>query len=224
MRVNNKNVDTNNRALNKLALKILDGIRSLVVDYGFLFTSEELAMLKDYEVLSDNISKAEEELKPYVFRSWEYEKNNGNYFISWLKDDNVSLNKTVISSTFGNVDSFCESVVGVAYDVNYEAFIGACEKDAATVVEDASKKSIYTIKELDNNRIVNSYNLATPIITPKQATSCSDNTYLSKHNEIILDGRYAIPVKVICTDERYNDVAERVASIYNIPFESKRRI
>ena len=56
MRNNNLDIDSKNRALKKLALKILDGVRSLIIDYGFLFNPDELAMLKDYSIKFDNFT------------------------------------------------------------------------------------------------------------------------------------------------------------------------
>ena len=138
------------------------------------------------------------------------------------KNDKINLSNPVISATFGNVDSFCNAVIGVKYKVNIDAFIGACEKDAATVIEDKSKKSIYTIMDLDNEKVVNSYNLATSIITPKQTINAEDNTYLSKHNEVLLDRRYAIADKIICIDEKYNDLAKSISLEYDIPFDNSK--
>ena len=78
--------------------------------------------------------------------------------------------------------------------------------------------------ELGNDKVVNSYNLATPIITPKQATSESENTYQSKHNEIILDARYVIPIKIICIDDRFIDLAKSISEENNIPFDNNRKM
>ena len=227
MRIKNKNFDKKNIMLNRLANKIFQGIDSMINDYGFLFDKKEIDLFNSYKnilfsnVSHENITKIENELKKYAFRTWKYEFENGNKYISWLKDNIYNLKNPVIFSTFGDVESFCKSVIGIEYDVNFDAFIGACEKDAATMVEGSDRKSIYTIMELDNNRVVNSYNLATPIITPKQATSFTDNTYQSKHNEILLDARYAVPIRIICIDDRFIDIAKNISEEYNIPFDKK---
>lgn len=226
MRYYNKNINSE-VVINKLRKKIVDGITSALVDYSFLYTEDELKKLISFRTdLEKNnnlesLSDIEDTIKPLIFRTWDYENKKGNNFIHWLKQDKFNKNKKVISSTFGNTDSFCDSVIGIKYEVNLDAFIGACEKDAATLVESIDKKSVYTIAELPNN-VVNSYNLATSIITPKQIFNYNENDYMSKHNEIILDGRYAIPTEVICIDENYYNLAKEISEECDIPFNNTK--
>lgn len=227
MRYYNKNINSD-IVIQKLSKKIIDGITSTLTDYAFLYTEEELKKIisyrNDLEIIKDlePISYIEDTLKPLIFRTWDYENSKGNDFIHWLKKDKFNKNKKAISSTFGNTDSFCDSVIGVRYAVNLDSFLGACEKDAATLIESSDKKSIYTIGELPNGEVINSYNLATPIITPKQVFSNNKNDYMSKHNEIILDGRYAIPTEIICINDDYNNVANEISIESGIPFNNTK--
>lgn len=228
MRYYNKNIN-NNLVIEKLTKRIINGIESTLIDYSFLYTEDELKLLLfsreelEKNTNIDEISRIEDVLKPLVFRTWEYENKKDNDYICWLKDTKFNKDKSVISSTFGNTDTFCDSVIGVKYEVNIDAFVGACEKDAATMVESNDKMSVYTIRELPNNMVINSYNLATPIITPKQVFEFNNNDYMSKHNEIILDGRYAKSSEIICIDDKYMDMAKEISEKTNIPLKNNKR-
>ena len=225
MRYYNKNINSE-IVINKLRKKIIDGITSALVDYSFLYTEDELKKLilfrTDLEKNNnlESLSDIEDTIKPLIFRTWDYENKKGNNFIHWLKNNKFNKDKKIISSTFGETDSFCDSVIGIKYEVNLNAFIGACEKDAATLVETIDKKSVYTVEELPNDLIVNSYNLATPIITPKQIFDYNQNDYISRHNEIILDGRYAIPTEVVCLNSNYDSLAKEISEECDIPFNN----
>lgn len=229
MRYLNKNI--NNNYISKIIEKVLSGITSIINDYSFLFNELELKKLIDSSNILSNIknesierqiamvSFIEEEIKPYAFRCFSYEKNGS--FISWLKDDNLKDNLTIVSSTFSSEmnTTFCDSKIGIKYDVPIDGFIAACEKDAATLVETSDKKSIYTIGET-NGKVINSYNLATPIITPKQVFDSSNNSYMSKHNEIILNPKFIKPISVICLDNSCMDIAKSISEKYGIPIEN----
>lgn len=224
------NENTNNNYISKLISKVLLGITSILENYSFLFNEEELKKLVNSVDTLTNIqnesverqiaivSLIEEELKSYAYRCFSYEKDSS--FISWLKDDNLKDNPTIISSTFSNTTdiTFCDSKVGIKYDVPIEGFIAACEKDAATLVEILDKRSIYTVGEI-GNKVINSYNFATPIITPKQVFDSSNNDYMSKHNEMILDAKRIRPVSVICLDDSCIEIAKSVSEKYGIPIE-----
>lgn len=223
MRYYNSNFSNNSNIIEKLSKKIIDGITSALLDYPFLYSEEELRMLienrEKLEKIDDisMISNIEDTLKPLIFRTWMFENENGSNYIHWIKDENFNRTSEVISTTFGDTDSFCDSKLGIQYKVNLDAFVAACEKDAATIMEDSDKMSGYTIKELPNNKIINSYNLATPIITPKQVFEFENNEYKSKHNEIILDTKYAIPIGIVCLNDIYLDVANTISDEYDIP-------
>ena len=45
-----------------------------------------------------------------------------------------------------------------------------------------------------------------------------NSNYKSKHNEIILDAKYAIPVEIICIDDDFIDLANEISKKYSIPF------
>ena len=170
------------------------------------------------------ISDIENQLKPYVFRSFSYEEERGNSFISWLKRGNPKEGLKVISSTFGTTDTtFCDSMIGIKYSVPQNGFIAACEKDAATIIEPSFKASIYTVKELEGDMVINSYNFATPIITPMQLFNYDENTYMSKHNEIILDPKVIKPIAIVCLDDSYSEMALRLSNQYGVSVEEKNK-
>lgn len=230
MRYFNENI--NNNYISKIISRVLIGISSILENYSFLFDEDELRRLiecngilsttqsESIEKQIEILSAIEEELKPYSFRCFVYEKEKGGSFVSWLKDDNLKDDLTIVSSTFSsdNATTFCDSKVGIKYDVPIEGFIAACEKDAATLVEAPNRKSIYTIGEM-GNRVINSYNFATPIITPIQVFDSSSNDYMSKHNEIILDAKKIRPVSVICLDNSCINIAKSISEKYGIPIE-----
>lgn len=177
------------------------------------YNYEELSIILEYEI----------NLKPYAFRCWNFEFENGCQYISWFKSDELKKMPLVISSTFSdNVnDPFCDSRYGISYRVSEEGFLGACNKDAATLIEDSTKASIYTLGKTSDGRLINSYNLATPIITPIQVFGKSSNDFKSKYNEIILDSRYIYPIKVVYTNENDLDMVTLISCKYDIPIEYK---
>lgn len=210
--------------IHRLCAILLKSIKSMLHDYSFLYSTEELFLLKNlFEKISnfqniDTINLIEKELKEFAFRTWEYEEKQGERFIHWLKDDVLNTSNPVVSSTFGDVEPFCNSVIGISYKTNRDGFLGACEKDAGVVVEENSHHSIYTIKVLEDGRVVNSYNLGTPIMTPKIAVDTHNNDYKSKHNEILLDARIAVPIEVVCVDDCYVELAKSISQRYGIPY------
>lgn len=222
----------NNNLIDRLISKVLSGIANILENYSFLFTEEEIKKLMNSAGILSNtknesverkisiVGVVEESLKPYAFRCFAYEKEHGGSFISWLKDDNLKEDLTIVSSTFSsdNDITFCDSKVGIKYDVPIDGFIAACEKDAATLVETSDRKSIYTVGEI-GNKVINSYNFATPIITPGQVFDSSNNSYMSKHNEMILDAKSIRPVSVICLDDSCIEIAKSISEKYGIPME-----
>ena len=221
MRVDN---NSNKISINKLCIIILESIKSMIEDYTFLYSAKELVVLKNMlDIISsfqtlDTINLVEETLKELAFRTWEYEEKQGNHFIHWLKNDVLNTENPVISSTFGDVEPFCNSEIGIRYKTNIKGFLAAREKDAGVVVEENNHQSMYTIKVLDDGRVINSYNLGTPIITPIIAMNTNNTDYKSKHNEIVLDASIAVPVEVICLNDRYVDLPIEISKRYNIPY------
>lgn len=226
MRLDN---NSNKFNINKLCIIILESIKSMIQDYFFLYNDEELTVLKNMlnKISSfqtvDTINLVEKNLKELAFRTWEYEEKQGNYFIHWLKNDTLNTENPIVSSTFGNVDPFCNSEIGIRYKTNIKGFLAAREKDAGVVVEENNHHSIYTIKILNDGRVINSYNLGTPIMTPKIAMNTSNNDYKSKHNEIVLDASIAIPVEVICMNNNYTDIAIKISKKYNIQYYQDKK-
>ena len=226
MRLDN---NSNKFNINKLCIIILESIKSMIQDYFFLYNDEELAILKNMlnKISSfqtvDTINLVEKDLKELAFRTWEYEEKQGNYFIHWLKNDTLNTENPIVSSTFGNVEPFCNSEIGIRYKTNINGFLAAREKDAGVVVEEKNHHSMYTIKILNDGRVINSYNLGTPIMTPKIAMNTSNNDYKSKHNEIVLDASIAIPVEVICMNNNYTDIAIKISKKYNIQYYQDKK-
>ena len=219
--------NSNERIISRLCIIILKSIKSMIHDYAFLYSDEELSLLRNMlEIVNssqnlDTINLVEKKLKGLSFRTWEYEEKQGSSFTHWLKSDNLNNKNTVISSTFGDVEPFCNSVVGIRYKTNMDGFLGAREKDAGVVVEESHCQSMYTIKVLDDGKVVNSYNLGTTIMTPKIVMDTHNNDYKSRHNEIILDASIAVPVEVVCNDKRYADVAIKISKEYGIPYHQE---
>ena len=192
-----------------------------------LFDEQKLKLQNntlDVEKLKASL-EYEDALRQYAFRCWEYEFCNGGKYISWFKNDVLKDMPQVISSTFSREisDTFCDMRYGISYEVLADGFLGACNKDAATIICDSSQQSIYTIGELPDGRIVNSYNMATPIITPVQVFDKSTNTYQSKHNEIILDSRFIKPISAVYLDEADFDMVNQISVKYGIPIQKVQK-
>ena len=230
--------NANNNKIKELLTKINLGINSMLYSYTKLYTNEEIILLKKITNIIDNelininnnvhnqkrisiILEYEEVLKPLSFRTWQKELAEGYSYISWFKDDFIKETKEIISATFSKNGeySFCNSTYGIKYSVDIKGFLGACNKDAATLIEDKTKQSIYTIGKTNDDKVINSYNLATPIITPIEALDKTLNNYKSKHNEIILDSRYIKPISVVYTSDESINLVELISKKYNIPKE-----
>lgn len=174
--------------------------------------------VNDLEELINKLFSVEESLKEISFKAWDYEKENGCKFISWLKDNKYDKNKKLIFSTFDNNydNTFCGSDLGIEYKVNANGFIGANNRDGATLIQDENTESIYTIGKIDG-KCINSYNMSTMIVSPKTVMNSSENNYQSKHNEIILDNNFVTPSSIICLNKSLEKEAEELSSILNIP-------
>ena len=109
MRVDN---NSNKLIINKLCIIILESIKSMILDYAFLYSDKELDALKNmldkistFQTL-DTINLVEEELKELAFRTWEYEEKQGNHFIHWLKNDVIKQNQTDTTENFTTVRDY----------------------------------------------------------------------------------------------------------------------
>ena len=237
---------SNNEIKNVVSLfnLFITSIDNVFENYKILYRDDELKYLQEiqskiYDILShiqnhndyDEIMNKIKEglalesiLKAYIFRCWEHEINEGARLISWFKSDKIGKMPIFISCTLlpGDVkeyNTFCQSRYGIAYDLCLEGFLGACSKDAATILVNESLKNIFSIGESETSQIVNSYNLATPVMTPKMILSDDNNDYPSKHNEIILDSRFVKPKSVVYSNEEDLVMVHKLSELYNIPLE-----
>lgn len=172
--------------------QIIELIKSLLTDYFSILTQEEITTIND---IKDNL-----ELYPYIIlvnkleiilkKVWDKELLSGKYkVISWNKYPRQKEKGEIIFATLSYGDeilSFCGLTDGIEYKINYESIIGASPKDGATVIEDESKTGEYTIGKV-GNKVINSYNHSTRLITPRQLLDLNNNKYYSKYNELILN-------------------------------------
>jgi len=182
--------------------------------------------IKENNNCKEEINKVLEKeiiLKPFAFRCWKYEVERGYQFVSWFKNDLLGEMPPVISTTFykEGEETFCQSRYGIVYEVTMDGFLGACNKDAATLIEKEKETSIFTIGKIGDEKIINSYNLATLIVTPTQVLNKETNNYKSKHNEIIVDARYSKPISIICMNENDLEMVSKISQKYNIPIDRK---
>lgn len=173
--------------------QLFDLLRSLVSDYGYLLSNEDLKFIA--EIKNNGIKDNLEKLEFLVSKIWQNELESGNYrVISWNKtvfgSDRDSLIFATLSTSY-NIIPFCDAIDGIEYDISYDAILGACPKDGATIP--VSKVDEYTIAVI-NNQAYSSYNGATRLITPKQLVRLSDNNYHTCYNELILDATKVKPL------------------------------
>ena len=179
--------------------KIKEAIDSIINDYEFL--NDEIDIENINKIVSNidkvPVSDLERLLTPYIKRIWDYELENGEYhIISWNKNVVSPTRKHLTFATISKGDdilSFCNSDNGIEYKITYDAIIGGCIKDGATIIEDKSKESEFTIHKFDD-KVVNSYNLDTKIITPMQLIRGCNSGYKSNHNELLLDSSKIIEI------------------------------
>ena len=178
--------------------KIKDAINSIIADYGFLNDEIDIENIKNisFSVNELPVSDLERLLTPYIKRIWDYELSNGEYhIISWNKNATPPTRTFATISKGYDILSICNSDNGSEYQITYDAIIGGSVKDGATVIEDKSKKSDFTIYEYDD-KVVNSYNLDTKIITPMQLIRGCNSGYKSNHNELVLDSSKIIEIGI----------------------------
>lgn len=163
------------------------------LNYYFNYLTEEEIVYINEILKNQHFSKTEiEKLLFIAEKIWDNELATGDYIVvSWSKYANQKRKSFITFATLSKRDditSFCDSNLGIEYMISYKSIIGALNKDGATLIENIEKKNDYTLAVI-NNKVINSYNGATKLITPIQLLDKSDNTYLSKHNELILDSR-----------------------------------
>lgn len=210
-------------------------IETMITQYHPLFTEEELQRLRDilrqikfyfdnsFSSANDKVEylkvllPLEEYLKPFVMKCWESEKEYT--IVSWLKDDYYKPKEKTISASLASKDDFhifCESSIGISYLLTSKSFLGALPTDAAVVIHEG-EPSIYTILSTPNY-IVDSYSLATTLITPYEIMR-----NIGKYCEIILDARYAVPNSVVYFQEDDLSLAEGIASPLGLPLQNLRQ-
>lgn len=240
MKMMRKVENANPMKIIELIEKIEEGITSSIRDYSFLYNEKEQSNLtKAFDKVKETLAlirkgnitieelyivlNYEDTLKPLIFKTWVYELEHGADFIYWFKKEKYKTFENAISTTFSNndTDSFCGAKYGIAFDIKIDGFLGACNKDAATMIQDEEFLSIYTIGRTKDNQVINSYNLATPIITPKQVFDKVGNTYHSKHNEIILDAKFIKPKYAILLNDDISEFEKSLSEIYHIPVKKK---
>ncbi|MCI8331037.1 MAG: hypothetical protein HFE04_02920 [Bacilli bacterium] len=188
MEINKKGQKVN---INQIKTRqMLELVKSILNHYMNYITFEELEKIKEINSSSNlNIEELERFFTPILQRIWTQELNSGKYIvISWNKYAEPKTEDITFAtlSSVDNIISFCNLEEGIECEISWQALIGACPKDGATLIEGKEKKSEYTIGEI-NGKIINSYNFATKFITPIQLISEVPNDYKSKHNELILN-------------------------------------
>ncbi len=178
--------------------QILELCKYLRNEYDYILTNSELEeIIKIYDNLEkidiidfNLINMSTTFLLPIVQRVWEEELNSNEYIvISWNKHANKIQQSPVTFATLSrknNIISFCGLTEGTEYEINFSSLIGCLNKDGATLIEDESKRNEFTIASI-GNKVINSYNGATKLITPKQLLEQTNNDYHTNYNELILD-------------------------------------
>jgi len=216
-----------------LLKKMYIGVGSMIIDYRNLYSEGERALLnsirktmqKELKRIEDGWINEEEiktvlnfetVLKPFVFRTWNSEEHRGAKYIAWQNSDYINEKKQIILATFSKrKEPHNQANYGIEYHVMLDGFLGANDKDVATLIEKHAKASIYTIGTTTNGKVINSYNLATTLITPQ-------NIDLEDY-EVILDRRYITPVCIVYSDEANLEMVKRVSESYHIPLEEKEQ-
>ncbi len=166
--------------------------------YSMYLTSDEITFIN--KIINEDLYSKEIEDKLLIIaeKIWNQELSTGKYkVISWSKFSAQKRKKFITFATLSRVDdinTFCNSTLGIEYEITYKAIIGALNKDGATIIEDKNKVNDFTLAII-NDKAINSYNGATRLITPIQLLDKSCNTYKSKHNELILDSSLIKEIK-----------------------------
>jgi len=183
--------------LEKRRNQILELCHYLTKEYNYILTNRELQVvekitnfMRKINIIDINlINTITDILLPIVERVWEEELKNNTYIVvSWNKYSTDLPYTPITFATLSKKDkvvSFCELKEGTEYEIQYSSIIGCLNKDGATLIEDKTKENEYTIAKI-NDKVINSYNGATKLITPKQLVSTIGNKYKTNYNELIL--------------------------------------
>ncbi len=193
-----------------LLVECLRNVKSYF-NYSFQTVDDKLDSLKKILALEDI-------LKPFVLRCWQSDCSKGIQVISWLKDDQYRKKERVISASLKTEDSintFCEGIIGISYDIDNESYLGALYKDAAVIVS-SQERSIYTLIDA-GEYVIDSYSMATPLITPYEIQK---NMPEGKYCEIVLDARYAVPKNVVYFRSEDYDMAENLSKKLGLPIQN----
>lgn len=199
-------------------------LSEMITYYSDLYTEDELKLFVNYKfkinkmsnISIEEIRNIENSLKEFVHRIWDFELKNGKKLISWLKNDEyVNKDLTFCNLIDDDFNSFCNCGLGIRYNISNNAIIGALYKDGATLLEN-KEPGFFTIGKV-GEKVINSYNRATPIITPSIVLKDDSNNYFTKYNEVILDSKYIIPFEVLGTSVYENEV-KLLSDKLNVPF------
>lgn len=173
--------------------QLFDLLRSLVNDYDYLLSNDDLKLVSDISI--NGIGDHLEELEDLVSKVWKSELESNQYkVISWNKTAAGPVRDKLIFATLSTVDEiipFCDASDGIEYEISYDAIYGACPRDGATIP--VSKTDDYTIAVIDG-QAYSSYNAATRLITPKQLVKLDESGYHTCYNELMLDASKVKPL------------------------------
>lgn len=190
-------------------------VYEILNDYCDLISETEkkqLSNMYNREIIGTN---NEIYLKNICKKIWNKQLEN-NYIISWLKNDEYNQKNEMIFATINNneqVFPFCDSKIGILYDINYDSILSATPKDGATVLCRGIEESVYTIYK-NKDYVINSYNLGNNLVVPSQLYKC-DN-----YNEIVLLPDLIRPKKIVYLEQYVYEKALKLSNDLNLPLES----
>lgn len=183
----------------------LEFCKTCLTHYTKYLKEEEINQINEMITHNTFNEFLQQKLTSIAEKIWNNELESGKYkVISWSKFRNQKKKDFITFATLNteeDLTSFCNSDLGIEYAITYQSIIGALNKDGATLIEDIDKKNDFTLAII-NNKVINSYNGATKLITPIQLLDKSDNTYPSKHNELILDSSRIKEIKEITNEQK----------------------
>lgn len=172
--------------------QLLDFCKTCIEVYKSYLTNDELKLIDEIlkSINDKDLKFLEERLMPIVSKIWEIELDSDKYIIiSWNKFAKEKNKHDITFATISRKDeinSFCDLKEGTEYKISFASLIGALNKDGATLIEDLNHKNEYTIATV-GDKVINSYNGATRLITPYQLVSLDlKSDYKSNYNELIL--------------------------------------
>ncbi len=140
--------------------RILEFCKSCISYYIDYLTPNEINLINNIIDDTKLYKSSESELLKIAEKIWDNELSSGKYkVISWSKFADQKRKKFITFATLSKADeinSFCNSDLGIEYSITYKSIIGALNKDGATIIEDISKKNDFTIAII-NNKVINSY-------------------------------------------------------------------